>query len=118
MSTSSKNSSTLTRNTVAELYDGPLLNLIFLAAQTHRRHRDPSKVQCAALLSVKTGGCPEDCAYCPQSAHYDAGIDSSDLLSLDSVLRAWFGGGDENGNSEKALRSWYMGRRRLGNHPT
>ena len=88
MSTSSKNSSTLTRNTIAELYDGPLLNLIFLAAQTHRRHRDPSKVQCAALLSVKTGGCPEDCAYCPQSAHYDAGIDSSDLLSLDSVLRA------------------------------
>ncbi|MDE0830501.1 MAG: radical SAM protein, partial [Vicinamibacterales bacterium] len=54
----------------------------------HRAHRDPSEVQCAALLSVKTGGCPEDCAYCPQSAHYETGVESSTLMSVDAVRDA------------------------------
>ena len=59
----------LTRDDVASLYERGLLDLIFLASQTHRTHRDPSEVQCAALLSVKTGGCPEELcvlsAICP-----------------------------------------------------
>ncbi len=78
----------MTRNAVAELYERPLLDLVFLASQTHREHRDPSEVQCAALLSVKTGGCPEDCAYCPQSAHYETGVETSPLMSVDAVRTA------------------------------
>ena len=78
----------LTRDDVASLYERGLLDLIFLASQTHRTHRDPSEVQCAALLSVKTGGCPEDCAYCPQSAHYETGVEATDLLSLATVREA------------------------------
>ena len=78
----------LTRDDVASLYERGLLDLIFLASQTHRTHRDPSEVQCAALLSVKTGGCPEDCAYCPQSAHYETGVEATDLMSLATVREA------------------------------
>jgi|TARA_B110000116_G_scaffold254614_1_gene252291 biotin synthase len=78
----------VTRDTVATLYGGRLLDLVFRAGQTHRAHRDPSEVQCAALLSVKTGGCPEDCAYCPQSAHYETGVESSTLMSVDAVRNA------------------------------
>ena len=78
----------LTRDDVAALYERGLLDLIFLASQTHRAHRDPAEVQCAALLSVKTGGCPEDCAYCPQSAHYDTGVEASELMSLETVRDA------------------------------
>jgi biotin synthase len=58
-------------------------------AQTvHRHHHDPREVQLCTLLSIKTGGCPEDCAYCPQSAHYDTGVDAEGLLDLDLVLDA------------------------------
>lgn len=89
MSTSSgATPSPVTRDTVAALYDGRLLDLVFRASQTHRAHRDPSEVQCAALLSVKTGGCPEDCAYCPQSVHYDTGVESSTLMSVAAVREA------------------------------
>ena len=77
-----------TRGEVAALYERGLLDLIFLASQTHREHRDPSEIQCAALLSVKTGGCPEDCAYCPQSAHYETGVEASELMSLETVRDA------------------------------
>ena len=78
----------LTRDDVAALYERGLLDLIFLASQTHRQHRDPAEVQCAALLSVKTGGCPEDCAYCPQSAHYETGVEANPLMSLETVRDA------------------------------
>jgi len=78
----------LTRDDVATVYERGLLDLIFLASQTHRQHHDPTEVQCAALLSVKTGGCPEDCAYCPQSAHFETGVEASDLMSLESVRDA------------------------------
>ena len=78
----------VTRDFIAALYDRPLLDLVFQAAQTHRGHRDASEMQCAALLSVKTGGCPEDCAYCPQSAHYATGVESSALMSVDAVRAA------------------------------
>ena len=79
---------TITRDAVATLYGGRLLDLVFRASQTHREHRDASEVQCAALLSVKTGGCPEDCAYCPQSAHFETEVASSPLMSVDAVRDA------------------------------
>ena len=60
---------------------------MFRAAQTHRQNFDPTEVQISTLLSIKTGGCPEDCAYCPQSAQYDTGVKAEKLMSLDAVLR-------------------------------
>jgi biotin synthase len=59
---------------------------MFEAARIHRMHFDPSEVQISTLLSIKTGGCPEDCAYCPQAARYDTGVDAEKLMSLDAVL--------------------------------
>ncbi len=78
----------LTRESVAALYGRGLLDLVSEAAGVHRRHHDPSAVQCASLLSVKTGGCPEDCAYCPQSARYDTGVESTGLMSVPEVAEA------------------------------
>ena len=78
----------LTRTDVAEIYHAPLLDLIYRAATVHREHHAPGEVQLCTLLSVKTGGCPEDCAYCPQAARYHTGIDRHGLLKLDAVLEA------------------------------
>ena len=55
---------------VEQLLEMPLLDLVFAAAAVHREHHDPARVQCSQLLSIKTGGCPEDCGYCSQSAHH------------------------------------------------
>jgi biotin synthase len=74
-----------TRDEIEALLDLPLNDLLFLAHGVHRRHFDPNRVQSCALLSVKTGGCPEDCAYCPQSAHYDAGVEAQPLLGAAEV---------------------------------
>jgi biotin synthase len=74
--------------TLAELkavYDLPLPELIFRAAETHRQHHDPSDIQRCALLSIKTGGCPEDCGYCAQSAHHATGVPATPLLSVTEV---------------------------------
>ncbi len=74
--------------TLAELrsvYDLPLPDLLFRAMQVHRNHHDPADVQRCALLSIKTGGCPEDCGYCSQSARYKTGVKSEPLLSVDEV---------------------------------
>jgi len=76
------------RADVAEIYHAPLLELIYKAATAHRAHHAPGEVQLCTLLSVKTGGCPEDCAYCPQAARYHTGIDRHGLLKLDAVLEA------------------------------
>ena len=78
----------LTRADVAAIYHSPLLDLVYRAATVHREHHAPGEVQLCTLLSVKTGGCPEDCAYCPQAARYHTGIDRHGLLKLDSVLEA------------------------------
>ena len=78
----------LTREHVTGLYGRGLLDLVYEAAGVHRRHHDPAAVQCASLLSVKTGGCPEDCAYCPQSAHYDTGVESTGLMRVSDVAEA------------------------------
>jgi biotin synthase len=76
----------LTKNDVAAIYRRPLLDLIFRAAEVHRQHHDPSEVQVCVLLSVKTGGCPEDCAYCPQSARYATHVAAQPLLDVADVV--------------------------------
>jgi biotin synthase len=71
---------------IGALHDQALPDLIFQAQVAHRRHHDPTRVQLCTLLSIKTGGCPEDCAYCPQSAHYDTEVERQGLLPLEEVL--------------------------------
>ena len=75
-----------TRAEVAALFALPFPELIFRAQSVHRQHFDPAEVQISTLLSIKTGGCPEDCAYCPQSVHYDTGVTAEKLMSLPAVL--------------------------------
>ena len=71
---------------VEELYDLPFMDLVFRAAQVHREHFNPNEIQLSSLLSIKTGGCPEDCAYCPQSAHYDTGVEKQALLQIEEIV--------------------------------
>ncbi len=73
---------------VEALFELPFNELLFRAQTVHREHFDPSAVQLSTLLSIKTGGCPENCAYCPQSAHFDTGVDATALMALDEVLEA------------------------------
>src|SRR5437763_8958297 len=75
-------------NTLAEfqsVYRLPLAELIFRAAEVHRRHHDVTDIQRCVLLSIKTGGCPEDCGYCAQSAHFKTGVPATPLMPLDEV---------------------------------
>src|SRR3954469_7496095 len=76
------------RQEVREIYNTRMVDLLFRAQTIHRKNFDPGEVQLCQLLSIKTGGCPEDCAYCPQSAHYETDVARHDLLSVDSVLKA------------------------------
>ena len=73
---------------VEAIYTQPLLELVHEAQRVHRLRHDPRAVQRCTLLSIKTGGCPEDCGYCPQSAHHDAGVPAEELLDVDAVLHA------------------------------
>jgi biotin synthase len=73
---------------VLALFELPLGELMLQAQQAHREHFDPTEVELATLLSVKTGGCPEDCGYCPQAARYDTGVEAQKILPLDTVLDA------------------------------
>jgi biotin synthase len=75
-----------TRDDVRALFDLPFPELMFRAQSAHRANFDPTEVQISTLLSIKTGGCPEDCAYCPQSARYDTGVRAEKLMALDAVL--------------------------------
>ena len=77
-----------TTENVESLYHLPLTELLYRAQTVHRRHHDPDSVQRCTLLSIKTGGCPEDCAYCPQSAHYETGVARAALMTADDVLSA------------------------------
>src|SRR3954469_10226513 len=70
------------------LYELPFNDLLYQAQTVHRRHFDPNTVQLSSLLSIKTGGCPEDCAYCPQSARHVKHMDNEPLLDSDTVLSA------------------------------
>ena len=72
---------------ILALYGLPFADLLYRAQTVHRQHFDPSALQLSTLLSVKTGGCPEDCAYCPQSRRYATGVEDEALLELDEVMR-------------------------------
>jgi biotin synthase len=73
---------------IAELFELPFSDLIYRAQTVHRQHFDPNTVQVSTLLSIKTGGCSEDCGYCPQSARYHTGVENEELLALDEVVAA------------------------------
>jgi len=75
-----------TREEVRALFALPFTELVFRAAQVHRQHFDPTEVQISTLLSIKTGGCPEDCGYCSQSAKFDTGVKAEKLMSVEAVL--------------------------------
>jgi biotin synthase len=75
-----------TREEIAALFALPFPELMFRAASVHRTHFDPSQVQISTLLSIKTGGCPEDCSYCTQSVHNDAGLKATKLMAVEAVL--------------------------------
>ena len=75
-----------TREEIASLFALPFPELMFRAASVHRAHFDPTQVQVSQLLSIKTGGCPEDCGYCSQSAKYDTGLKASKLMDVEKVL--------------------------------
>ncbi|MFO1436609.1 MAG: biotin synthase BioB [Gammaproteobacteria bacterium] len=77
-----------TRSEIQALLAQSLPNLIFQAQQVHRQYFDPAAVQLSTLMNIKSGGCPEDCAYCPQSARYDTGLNTDGLAALDNVLLA------------------------------
>lgn len=72
---------------VQELFNLPFNDLIFKAASIHRKNFDPNQVQVSTLLSIKTGACPEDCKYCPQSAHYDTGLKKEPLIDVAEVVK-------------------------------
>jgi biotin synthase len=77
-----------TRQEVAIIYRQPLLDLLLRAQNVHREHHPANEVQMCRLLSIKTGGCPEDCAYCPQSARYSTGVERQTLLDCEEILPA------------------------------
>lgn len=85
-----------TREEIIEIYNKPMMDLLFEAATIHRKHHDPNVVQVSTLVSIKTGGCSEDCGYCPQAARYNTGIEGNSLMSVNQVkaqaLRAKSGG--------------------------
>jgi len=73
---------------IEQIYTAPFIDLVFQAQLVHRKHHAPNEVQGSVLLNIKSGGCPEDCAYCPQSAHYKTGVDRTELVSVDAALHA------------------------------
>jgi biotin synthase len=75
-------------NEISEIFYSPVLDLVYRAATVHREYHDPQEVQVCTLLSVKTGGCPEDCAYCPQAARYHTDVKVHKLLSVDEVMES------------------------------
>ena len=74
-----------TKEEILEIYNKPLMELLYDAASVHRKYHDPNTVQVSTLLSIKTGGCPEDCGYCPQAARYHTDIEGNDLMSVTQV---------------------------------
>ncbi|MFN5415761.1 MAG: biotin synthase BioB [Flavobacteriia bacterium] len=75
-----------TKEALLELYNKPLLELVFEAATIHRQYHNPREVQMSSLLSIKTGGCSEDCGYCPQAARYNTDVEAHKLMSVESVI--------------------------------
>jgi len=83
-----KNSKPLSLQEIKSIYEKPFNRLLFEAHQVHRDNFDPNEIQKSSLLSIKTGSCPEDCAYCPQSAHYDTGVEKEALMDEEDILKA------------------------------
>lgn len=77
-----------TKEEISDIYHTPLMELIYRAATVHREHQKTGEVQVCTLLSIKTGGCPEDCAYCPQSAHNNTEVEPGKMLEPDKILSA------------------------------
>ena len=77
-----------TRGEIAGLFELPFTELLFRAAEAHRAHHAPGEVQLCTLLSIKTGGCPEDCGYCSQSVHADSGVPATKLMDVQAVLQS------------------------------
>ncbi|NBW39959.1 biotin synthase BioB [bacterium] len=77
-----------TRDEIQALYDTPFLELVYQAASIHRQFHNPGEVQVCSLLSIKTGGCPEDCGYCSQSVHHETAVEVQPLLEVDEVIEA------------------------------
>jgi biotin synthase len=75
-------------NTVKALFDLPFMELLFQAQQTHRLHFNPQHIQLSVLSSIKTGGCPEDCGYCPQSVHHKTAVENQPLIKIEEVIEA------------------------------
>lgn len=73
---------------IEALLDLPFMELVFRAAEIHRQFFDPTKVQLSTLISIKTGGCPEDCGYCPQSVHHDTPVENQPMMTVDEVIDA------------------------------
>ncbi|MEX0929323.1 MAG: biotin synthase BioB [Balneolales bacterium] len=74
------------KDEIKEIYNTPFMELMYRAATVHREYHDPGEIQVCTLLSIKTGGCPEDCSYCPQSARYNTGVEAEKLLDNDVVM--------------------------------
>ncbi|MFT4831130.1 MAG: biotin synthase [Psychroserpens sp.] len=74
-----------TKEEILEIHNKPLMELLYEAATVHRKFHDPNTVQVSTLLSIKTGGCPEDCGYCPQAARYHTNLEGNDLMSIQQV---------------------------------
>jgi biotin synthase len=74
-----------TKQEILDIYNTPMMDLLYKAATIHREYHDPNTVQVSTLLSIKTGGCPEDCGYCPQAARYHTDIEGNDLMSVQQV---------------------------------
>lgn len=74
-----------TKDEIISIYNKPLMDLLYEAATIHREQHDPNVVQVSTLLSIKTGGCPEDCGYCPQAARYNTGVEGNDLMTVSQV---------------------------------
>ncbi|MBX2844245.1 MAG: biotin synthase BioB [Flammeovirgaceae bacterium] len=76
-----------TREEITKIFNTPILDLIYKAASVHRENHDPQEVQVCTLLSIKTGGCPEDCGYCPQAARYHTEVETQKLLPTEDVIK-------------------------------
>ncbi|RZL15158.1 MAG: biotin synthase, partial [Pedobacter sp.] len=77
-----------TTQEIAEIYNKPLLDLVYEAATIHRQNNDYNEVQISSLISIKTGGCAEDCAYCPQAARYHTDLEVQALMKVETVVDA------------------------------
>ena len=91
-----------TKENLLELYNKPLLELVFEAATIHRQYHNSREIQMSSLLSIKTGGCSEDCGYCPQAARYNTGLEAHKLMSVDSVVEQ-AKNAKENGSSRLCM---------------